>query len=144
MMFLGLSVVFSAGCSSEPAWKKTPPDEAFRRLLLNWMMDKRELVLSSLVKEDRQHIQDAHAAVVNVLPQGAGVPEPHEFLIASGVSTPFAIRKLSLAKKLPDVVKSGQQARVILDFHDGRQGEALMVWDGKAWLLRLGLARASA
>lgn len=128
------------GCDSTPAWQKTSPEDAFRRVLLDWMMGKQDQVLQGLVKEDRAHIAAARASVVAVLPKGAKVPEAHEFLVASGVSTPFAIRKMSLYEKLPSTVEPGQQARVKLEFHDGREGEALMVWDGEAWRLRLGLS----
>lgn len=137
---MSLFVTITAGCDSTPAWEKTSPEDAFRRVLLDWMMNKRPDVVAALVEEDQQHIKAAHASVVAVLPKGSKVPEAYEFLVASGVSTPFAIRKMSLYEKLPKAVKSGQKARIKLEFHDGREGEAVMVWDGQTWRLELGLS----
>lgn len=139
-----LFVIMLAGCDSTPEWQKTSPEDAFRRVLLDWMMGKPQNVVDALVEQDQQHLKAAHASVVAVLPEGAKVPKPHEFLVASGVSTPFAIRKMSLYEKLPKEVAPGQQARIKLEFHDGREGEAIMVWDGSTWRLQLGLSTPSA
>lgn len=135
-----LAMVSLIGCGGGKPWQEPDPAQSFRTFLMNWTMGKKQRAFDSLVDEDQANIKTAHQSVEGLLKDAKTKPQVHDYFLGSGVATPFGLKKVSLANKLPESIKTGHQAKLLLEFHDGRKGDATMVWDGKRWRVKLDLA----
>ncbi|MBA2663468.1 MAG: hypothetical protein H0U74_14365 [Bradymonadaceae bacterium] len=65
------------------------------------------------------------------------LPEPHEWLVAGRVDSPFELRRVEIDPPLGGAPAEGQRITLKLQYHDERSGQATMVWSGTRWHVAL-------
>lgn len=137
LMICALGVGLSA-CGEDKPWLEPDPKDAFRAFLLNWTIGKDAEVLAALAPTDRAQLEKTHATIVATLGDKRS-PALKELFFASGVARTFDVKRIELEQPLPAEVKVGAKSTLKLSFHDGREGKAVMLWDGSRWCVLLGL-----
>ena len=74
---------------------------------------------------------------------GDAAPSPDAILVGSAVATPYDFKKIEVTPPLTAPPAPGDRATLALEFLDGRQGQAQLVWEDASWKLALGLKRAA-
>ncbi len=128
--------------SESPAWDDPGPKRTFERFLMNWFQNNRSEAFEMLEPGDREVLTESLGLVDENL--DGGTPEPHEMLVAGRVDNPYDLARIEVDPKLKRPPEQGREVTLTLIYHDGRRGEATMVWGGERWYVDLPLgARAS-
>ena len=127
-----------SGCAKQAPWTSPDPRDSFKTFLMDWTVGREEQVLARLSPQDRAVLERARQSAIASLGQ-AHAPTLSALFMASGVARPFDLKRVELASPLPQAVVAGTRSELKLTFHDGRSGQAVMVWDGERWCVSLGL-----
>lgn len=123
------------GCASEDPWSDPGPKGAFEAYLMDMFRGDVDLAYQRILPEDRALLAKALEGLD--LPEEETLQE-HEALVVAGADTPYDVRKIE-----HDPIKSeprpGQSIVMKLEYHDGRNGEVVMVWQDGRWFVDLPL-----
>jgi hypothetical protein len=104
---------------------------------MNWFRYDREKAFEMIAPEDRQALTRSLDEVSETL--GGDVLAPHEMLVAGRVDNPYDLERVETSRELESRPEAGTRVELSLVYHDGRTGEATMVWRDDTWFVDLPL-----
>lgn len=134
-LIFGLCVTL-LGCDKKAEWQDPGPEEVFRTFLMDWFRGERKAAFSTIVEADRAALI-APLEELKASGSSDAVPEDYEMLVVGRVNNPYDFKSIELAQPLRSAPQSGQKVELRLNFHDGHQGSATMVWTGEQWRVDL-------
>lgn len=123
------------GCASEDPWSDPGPKGAFEAYLMDMFRGDVDLAYQRILPEDRAVLAKALEGLD--LPEEEALQE-HEALVVAGADTPYDVRKIE-HDPIDAEPKAGQGIVMKLEYHDGRNGEVVMVWQDGRWFVDLPL-----
>ncbi len=129
-----------ASCSSSPktSWDNPGPETRFENFLMNWFRYDRKKAFEMIAPNDREVLTQSLDVVNEEI--GDEVLEPHEMLVAGRVDNPYDLERVETERDLESRPEEGTTVDLSLVYHDGRNGEATMVWKNDTWFVDLPLA----
>jgi hypothetical protein len=134
-MALGLLL---SGCGKP--WQNPGPATAFENFLLDLYTGKRESAFESLTPEDRKRLTNAIEQLEGEVPEEA-LPKKTQMLVTGRVDNPYDLEDIEHEADLTDEPAEGEVVELTLEYHDGRTGQARVVWGGERWFVDLPEAR---
>lgn len=133
-------VVGLAACNSSPesSWDDPGPETRFENFLMNWFRYDREKAFEMIAPDDREVLTEPLDKVDEEI--GSDVLEPYEMLVAGRVDNPYDLERVDTNRELESRPEEGTTVELSLIYHDGRNGEATMVWKNDTWFVDLPLA----
>lgn len=133
-------VVGLAACSSssKSSWDDPGPETRFEKFLMNWFRYDRKRAFEMIAPDDREVLTRSLEVVDEKI--GDDVLEPHEMLVAGRVDNPYDLERIETERELESRPEEGTVVDLSLIYHDGRNGEATMVWRDDTWFVDLPLA----
>ena len=130
------ALVALAGCGAE-AWKDPSPPDTFERFLLLQFMGKEKEAYAMIAPEDRAVLEETRTQLQSKL-KGQDVPEPHEMLLVSRLAGPYSFKRIKREGDYPEGgLKGGERVTLKLEYYDGREQTASMLWGGDRWYVDL-------
>ena len=136
-------LLLQAGCKEERSWKNPGPADTFEQFLADWFRGERETAFESIAPQDRRVLVRSRDELRGKL-DDEQLPSPDEMLIPGRVDNPYDLEKIEPETALKSAPTQGQQVTLSLSYHDGRKGQATMVWGGDRWYVDLPLDRPQA
>lgn len=133
---IGLLVLPVFACDSSQPWRDPGPDEAFERFLLDWHQDNRREAFDAIAPKDRGRLLEPYDQLENEIDEDE-LPERHEMLPAGRVDNPYDVADIEVVESLDEEPEDGERVTLELSYHDGREGEAIMVWRSERWYVDL-------
>lgn len=129
-----------AACNSSPesSWDDPGPETRFKNFLMNWFRYDREKAFEMIAPDDREVLTGPLDTVDEEI--GDDVLETHEMLVAGRVDNPYDLERVETKRELESRPEEGTTVELSLIYHDGRNGEATMVWKNDTWFVDLPLA----
>lgn len=135
IVILGVLVAL-VGCGGD-AWTDPSPDDTFERFLLLQFMGKEKQAYAMISPEDRAVLERTREELKSKL-KAADVPEPHEMLLISQLSGPYSFKRIKREGSYPEGgLQGGERVTLQLEYYDGREQTASMVWGGDRWYVDL-------
>ena len=138
---LAVAVIAStalAGCGSEESWEQPGPEGALRAFLLDWFMFRHEQAFTRLSEQDREALERGRADLSAQVGEDAA-PPVHQMLVGTAVASPYDLKKIERLDKLDGEPDEGAKVRLGLEYLDGREAQATMVWTKGQWYVALGV-----
>ncbi len=140
---LTLTLTCVGGCSEDEPWEEPGPEGALRAFLLDWFMFRHEQAFERLSEADRGALAKGRAALIERVGEGSA-PPVHEMLVGSAVASPYDLKKVERVDELEGPPKAGQSVRLKLEYLDGREAQATMIWSDGGWFVALGVGSRDA
>jgi hypothetical protein len=128
----------SLGCDEKPAWQEPGPEAAFENFLMDWYRGEYEAAFETIALDDRERLTKPLETLEGKLDE-ENLPKKVDMLVVGRVDNPYDIKDVELAVALESAPEQGQEVTLDLTYHDGREGEATLVWSGERWLVDLPL-----
>lgn len=125
-------------CDSGESWRDPGPDQTFERFLLDWYQDNRREAFEAIDPEDRRRLLEPYERLEEQVDEDER-PEKHEMLPAGRVDNPYDVAAIDPVESFDDKPDEGERVTLELEYHDGRDGEATMVWRDGRWYIDLPL-----
>ena len=134
-----LVAVAAIGCNDQPAttWNDPGPAGTFERFLMQWFKGEQGSAYEMIHPDDRAVLTESLDYVEERL--GSGVLAPREMLVAGRVDNPYDLEDIDPEPELERKPEKGTKVTLDLVYHDGRSGEAAVIWGGDRWYVDLPL-----
>jgi hypothetical protein len=138
-MMLALAVsIAGSGCEKESTWDEPGPAASFENFLMDWYRGEYETAFETITPEDRRVLTKPLDELEGKL-DAQDMPAKADMLVVGRVDNPYDIKDIDLAEPLETKPDKGQKVTLELVYHDGREGEATMIWGGDRWYVDLPL-----
>jgi hypothetical protein len=138
-LILAVALTFaSAGCEKEEPWQEPGPAASFERFLMDWFQGEREAAFAAIVASDREALSAPLEKLKSEI-DAEELPDKADMLVVGRVNNPYDFESIRPSTPLESAPEIGQRVELSLNFHDGREGTATMVWSGEKWLVDLPL-----
>jgi hypothetical protein len=138
-LFVAAASFVSFGCDEKPSWKEPGPEATFETFLMDWYRGEDEAAFASIAPDDRQRLTEPLEELEGKL-DSEDLPEKVDMLVVGRVDNPYDIKDVKLEGELQSAPKEGQEVTLAITYHDGREGEARLVWGGERWFVDLPVA----
>lgn len=132
-----LLVMSACGSQETSDWDEPGPKATFESFLMNWFRYDREAAFEMIAPEDRERL----AASLEMVDEEIGEEtlKAHEMLVAGRVDNPYDLERIEADPELESAPDEGTEVTLTLIYHDGRTGDATMIWGGEQWYVDLPL-----
>ena len=129
----------AVGCTRAPetSWDDPGPEATFERFLMHWFKNEQGAAYEMIHPDDRAALTESLSYVEERL--GSEVLAPREMLVAGRVDNPYDLEDIESDPELEREPEEGTSVRLELIYHDGRSGEATVIWGGDQWYVDLPL-----
>lgn len=133
MLILALGLLLS-GCGKP--WQEPGPDGTFETFLLDLYTGNRKAAFDALVKEDRDRLTKALQELEGDVAKDA-LPKQAQMLVTGRVDNPYDLKDIEYDEEFDEEPEEGAVVELQLDYHDGREGRARVIWGGDRWYVDL-------
>ncbi|MFP4597342.1 MAG: hypothetical protein ACLFVJ_03770 [Persicimonas sp.] len=136
-----IAALFTAsfGCESDEIWREPGPEDTFEQFLMDWYRGDREAAFEAIAPDDRRELLEAYDTLEEKL-DAEHMPEKSDMLVAGRVDNPYDLSNIELEQPLESAPDDGDEVTLTLEYHDGREGNATLLWGGDRWYVDLPLA----
>ncbi|MGM0555637.1 MAG: hypothetical protein ACQEVA_04575 [Myxococcota bacterium] len=130
-MSLGLLL---SGCGKP--WQDPGPDDTFETFLLDLYSGNRQAAFDALRQQDRERLTKALEELEGEVPEDA-LPDRTQMLVTGRVDNPYDFKDIEYEEEFDQEPKEGTVVKLQLVYHDGREGQARVIWGGDRWYVDL-------
>lgn len=138
-LLLGL-MAWTMGCGGSEPWENPGPRETFQTFLMDMWRGQTEAAYGALSPELRDALEGPLAMLGDHIEQGA-LPEREEMFVVARLDNPFDLHRMEIEDPVREPPEVGRRVTLKLQYHDGRTGQAALLWGGDRWYIDLAAPR---